>query len=300
MRGDRPSDTAVLIARSALLAARDPARRPLVPEGARDSLSLLVAREGGWFGAALQHGWTRGALGVLERLALPGIITHYLARKGWIEVIARQGLQRGVTQVVVLGAGFDTLAWRLHRGLPAVHFIELDHPATQFPKQRELRGSANLTYLPADLSRVPPADALRACPAFSADKPTLFIAEGLLMYFGEQEVMALLRGLAALTGPPAELVFTFMIRQPDGAISFRNGSPAIDWWLRRRREPFRWGLPRDALPGFLQAAGWRMQAVADHQTLRAEILTPLNRAELPLAEGECLCHCFSASSVGHF
>ena len=234
------------------------------------------------------------------RLVLPGITTHYLARKRWIEGLTRQALQRGVTQVVVLGAGFDTLAWRLHREQPAVHFFELDHPATQSPKQRDLVPANNLTFLPADLSRVSPADALRACPVFFTDKPTLFIAEGLLMYFPEKEVLALLQGLAALTRPPVEFLFSFMAKAPDGSISFRGEHATVGWWLRQRSEQFQWGLARDTLPRFLRACGLQVQTIADHETLRAEILTPLGRAELPLARGECLCHCLAAGSTGHF
>lgn len=99
--------------------------------------------------------------------------------------MARLALARGVTQIIVLGAGFDTLACRLHRGQPAVHFFELDHPATQVPKQQALDPGTNLTFLPIDLATDSPSAVLRACPSFSADKPTLFIAEGLLMYFPE-------------------------------------------------------------------------------------------------------------------
>jgi methyltransferase (TIGR00027 family) len=295
MRGDRPSDTAVLIGRCTLLAARDPVRRPLVPSGAEIPLSLLLAGHGPWFDFALRHDWTRASLGLLERLALPGIITHYLTRKRWIEDQARQALQRGVTQVVVLGAGFDTLAWRLHRQQPAVHFFELDHPATQSAKRRELVPAGNLTFLPADLSLDSPGAILRACPAFSTDQPTLFIAEGLLMYFPEKEVAALLRNLAKLTTRrPVEFIFSFMAQAPDGSISFRNGSPFIDRWLRWRREPFRWGIARTALPGFLQECGLRIATVADHDDLRAQILAPLDLAGLDLARGECLCHCTAA------
>jgi len=82
-----------------------------------------------------------------------------------------------------------------------------------------------------------------------------------------------------------------MARAPDGSIGFRGEHAAIGWWLRQRREPFKWGVARAALPGFLQSCGLHLQAVADQDTLRAEILAPRARAELPLARGECLCHC---------
>ena len=250
----------------------------------------------GWFDFALRHTRTRAALNALERLMLPGIITHYLARKLWIESMVRQALARGVTQVVALGAGFDTLAWRLQRTHPLIRFIELDHPATQAPKRQILGSTRNLTCLPVDLGCDSPAAALHACPAFSADQPTVFIAEGLLMYLGKRRVASLLKELAALTGPPAEILFTFMEEMPDGSIAFRDEHAAIGWWLRWRREPFKWGIARDAMRGFLNPLGLAEVRLVDHTILRAQILAPLGLDKLPLARGECLCACHSLAS----
>lgn len=250
----------------------------------------------GWFDFALRHAWSRAALNALERLMLPGIITHYLARKLWIETMVRQALARGVTQVVVLGAGFDTLAWRLLRTHPLIHCIELDHPATQSPKLQILGSTPNFSCLPIDLGGDSPAAALRSCPAFSADKPTVFIAEGLLMYFGEKRVASLLEELAVLTRPAAEILFTFMEAMPDGSISFRDEHAAISWWLRWQREPFKWGLARDAMPGFLRPLGLSEVRIVDDALLRSQILAPLDLDKLPLARGECLCACHTLAS----
>lgn len=295
MQPDRPSDTAVLIARCTLLAGRDPVRHVLVPVGTEEPLSTLLAADTGWFGFALSHASARASLGALERLALPGIITHYLARKRWIEALTRRELARGVTQVVVLGAGFDLLAWRLHREQPEIRFFELDHPATQSPKQQTLGVADNLTFLPVDLTTDSPVAALHACPKFSPDEPTLIIAEGLLMYFQETRVAGLLRELTGLTRPSVSLVFTFMARAPDGSITFRAEHAAVGWWLRWRSEPFQWGIAPAALPDFLQRCGLQPGTMADHDTLRSQILTPLGLAELPLARGECLCHAISTA-----
>jgi methyltransferase (TIGR00027 family) len=293
MRADQPSATAKLIARCILLSARSPRLQPLVAPGEPEALTRILAACGpaGWFEFSLNWSWMRRLLFTVERWMLPGVITHYLARKRWLEASVRAALDRGVRQVVVLGAGFDTLACRLQSERPDVRFIELDHPATQAPKRTALGGATAMTFLAADLATDSPADVLRACPAFAANEPTLFIAEGLLMYFPEKRVAELLGGLAKTTRPPAEVLFSFMARAPDGSIGFRGEHAAIGWWLRQGREPFKWGVAREALPEFLQSCGLHLQTVADHETLRTQILAPLARTELPLARGECLCHC---------
>jgi methyltransferase (TIGR00027 family) len=291
MRADQPSSTAVLIARSILLSARDGMRGRLVAPGEAEAAgAILAGQPAAWFDFASRHGWTRRLIFAAEQRLLAGASTHYLARKRWLEQQARAALDRGITQVVVLGAGFDTLAWRLHREKPAVHFFELDHPATQAPKAATLAPSANLTFLAADLAVDSPADLLRACPSFRADRPSLFIAEGLLMYFPATRVATLLHELAALIRPRGELLFTFMAQAPDGSISFRGEHAAVSWWLRWRSEPFQWGCTRVALPEFLRPLGWQAGPVVDHEDLRASILAPLGLAHLSLARGECLCH----------
>ena len=293
MHPRRSSSTARLIARSTLLAARDHERHRLVPAGAEAPVAAMLAADGNafWFKLALHHPGVGALLRRLERKVLPGIITHYLARKRWLENATTAALDAGCMQVVVLGAGFDSLAWRLHRARPGVRFFELDHPATQAAKRTALRVEANFTFLAADLATVLPGGVLRACPGFSPVQPTLFLAEGLLMYFPEDRVAALLRDLAGLTRPAANVLFSFMATGPDGAIAFQGEPAAVGWWLRRQSEPFRWGITRAALPTFLRACGLQLAALADDEILRDQILTPLGLARLPLARGECLCAC---------
>lgn len=290
MRDDRPSSTARLIARSIVLAARDPDLRVLVAPGEADALRAILAAcaRPGWFEFTAARPWLARGLWRLERLALPGIVAHYLARKRWLERAAATALAAGVEQVVVLGAGFDLLGWRSHRTHPTVLFCELDHPATQRPKTAGLAGAAaNFIQRPLDLGKDLPSAALSRIPQFNPQRPTLFIAEGLFMYFSAERVGAVLRDLRAF--PRATLAFTFMEPGPDGRATFRGGNRLIHSWLRSVREPFAWSLPREALPPFLAEHGWRLESFAAATELRAAILAPAGLRGIPLAEGECLC-----------
>lgn len=286
---DRPSSTARLIARCTLLAASDARLRALVPAGAIAPLEALLTEIGSdaWFHFSRRHTWTRALLLAGERLVLPGIIAHYLARKQWLEVHASAALSAGCEQVVVLGAGFDTLACRLHSSHPAIRFFELDHPATQRPKTAALSTAPNLAFLPTDLARVLPSSILLADPRFDPRRRTFVVAEGLLMYFPETRVREILTDLTRL--PAAQVAFTFMAPGADGRAAFRGGSPAIGAWLRFRREPFAWALEPACLAAFLRPLGLHPLATAGAAELRAEVLAPAGLATIPLAEGEHLC-----------
>ena len=78
--------------------------------------------------------------------------------------MARGALGSDVRQVVVIGAGFDTLSLRLSADMPGYSVIEIDHPATQSVKKEVLedfslpQGSVQL--VPVDLSHERLADTL--------------------------------------------------------------------------------------------------------------------------------------------
>src|SRR4051794_31802357 len=108
----------------------------------------------------------------IERATVPGLCLHFMLRKRWIEHAVRSALARGARRVVVIGAGYDTLALRLAREFPALRFTEVDHPATQAVKRAALAASPNLPVGAARLARPPPlhapAGALRPRPSAAA------------------------------------------------------------------------------------------------------------------------------------
>ena len=287
MRDDTPSDTATLVARSMVLAAEDDGLRKLVEQGEAETLRRILGDGVGWFGLARRQAWARRLFFKVVDRMVPGIVPHYLARKRWIEIAVRVALAGGAARVVVLGAGFDTLAWRLHGEFPEVEFLELDHPATQRVKRRALGEAANFSYGQVDLALQSLADS----PGLDASMSTVFVAEGLTMYLREERVAALLRDFAALAGPAGRVVFTFMEQNAAGSIGFRGQNPLVAAWLKLRSEPFLWGIRRDRLPGFLASCGLGNVEVIDEVRLRDEILAPRGLGEIRLASGECVCLC---------
>jgi methyltransferase (TIGR00027 family) len=286
MRAHRASDTAMLIARALVLAARDPRLARLLEPGEAELLEPVV---GHWLPQLLRHRWAVRAVLAAERIALGGIFAHYLARKRRLERELRHALQGGVRQVVTLGAGFDTLALRWCSEFPAVAFFEIDHPATQAVKAAAFAGRAGPHFLPVDLAAELPDDALRRHPAYTPEAPAVVIAEGITMYLSPDRVAVLLRSCARLARRGGRVLFTFMEPAADGSLGFRGQHPLVGAWLRWRGEPFRWGVGRHALPDFLSTTGLRVDAVLDHTDLRRDLLLQRGLADLPLARGECLC-----------
>lgn len=287
MRDDTPSNTATLVARSIVLAAEDERLRKLVAPGELEVLSRILGEGGGWFEWARRKAWARGIFFKSMDLMVPGIVAHYLARKRRIEEGVRVALVGGATRLVVLGAGFDTLAWRLRGEFPEVDFVELDHPATQGAKRRALGEAANFSYAQVDFAK----ESLAEVPSFAGGVSSVFVAEGLTMYLREERVAALLRDLAGLAGPVGRVIFTFMEQDDAGSIGFRGQNPLVAGWLKLRSEPFLWGIRRDRLAGFLESCGLGNAEVVDETGLRDAILVARGLGEIRLARGECVCLC---------
>ncbi len=195
---------------STILLANHPRTADEVAAGAAE---LCEAFLGGSFSdrllaASARHPLTRIFWRGVERMTLPGIISHYWRRKRWIEKRCRHAIAEGFQRLVIIGAGLDTLGIRLARDFEQLEVLELDHPATQRLKRSALGGKEpkNLTFEPLDLSK-------EALPLTLLDnKPTLFILEGVLMYLSPDDVSRLFATLHQPRLQRVLIISTFMTR----------------------------------------------------------------------------------------
>lgn len=295
MRDKSPSATAYLIARSTIFLSRDPVLGSFVPERSAELSEQFVrarSRCGRWLSGLTNSSGFRPLARALERATIPGIKLHYALRKRYLEEVARDALESGIRQVVVVGAGFDTLALRLHAAFPETEFFEIDHPATQRVKRRAVEThhatKQNLCFVALDLKRASLEESLLSHTVYRPSVKTLFIAEGLLMYLAAEEVDRLFR-FVSRGDAGSRFAFTFMEAQEKGRIGFRESSRAVDAWLRLRGESFRWGVERGAVNAFLAGRGFKVLVTASSETLRNRYLTNERFKNLPLADGECIC-----------
>ena len=234
----------------------------------------------------VRQSWFRPVAKLVERVTIPGILLHYALRKKRIAGLVRSALINGATQVVIIGAGFDPLSFELHQEFPNAQFWEIDHPATQGHKRSAVAkiGGDRLHFVAMDLS-VATFDSQKLInSSFDPTQRAVWIAEGLLMYLPPDVVSSLMKTSKSLTAPCSQFVFTFMEKQSDGRIRFDSQSKLVDWWLRRRGEPFLWGITRSELVDLVRP--WRLIRFFDHSNL-LDLASGLT-AE-PIAKGEVIC-----------
>ena len=163
------------------------------------------------------------------------------ARSRYAEDELALGVQRGVSQYVILGAGLDTFAYRNPYPEGVLHVFEIDHPTTQIWKRDRLReiGIAlprDLTFAPVDFETQTLAEGLQGA-GYEPGKGTFFSWLGVTEYLTTEGVMATLRVIASAP-VGSEVVFDYMIspallnpaqRSHFDALARRVGSMGEGW-----------------------------------------------------------------------
>ncbi len=138
-----------------------------------------------------------------------------LARSRYAEDCFEKALNKGVRQYVSLGAGLDTFALRRHDLVTQIRVYEIDQPATQQWKKRQMESSGcgipdNLEFVPANLEKETVRQAL-ARSSFNSTEPAFFSWLGTTMYLTREAIFHTLESFASGLAPGSEIVFDYRI-----------------------------------------------------------------------------------------
>ncbi len=136
-----------------------------------------------------------------------------LLRSRYAEDVLQEVLSCGECQYVILGAGFDTFAYRQPSWSQATRIFEVDLPATQESKRMVLQKAGiatpeNLRYCPVDLQKSPLRDAL-AKAAFEFNIPTVFSWLGVTQYISRPAIQSTFEFIRSLP-KSSTVVFSFV------------------------------------------------------------------------------------------
>ncbi|HVU86911.1 MAG TPA: SAM-dependent methyltransferase [Pirellulales bacterium] len=190
----------------------------------------------------------------------PGARTSAVARTRFIDDRLIAALDEGMSQVVILGAGFDCRAYRLPQ-LSRTRVFEVDHPATQRAKRACLGRCfdalpGHVRFVAVDFNSQG-LDVRLAEEGVSADTPTFWIWEGVTNYLSGEAVSATLDSMRT-SAPRSRLVFTYVHRGAlDGVAEF-PGKAALQKTLAQAGEVWTFGLDPAELPEYLASRGFHL------------------------------------------
>lgn len=214
--------------------------------------------------------WRAFALRTIDR-GWPGVRPTVVARTRLIDEMISD-LAGLVDQVVILGAGFDTRAWRL-AALRDVPVFEVDHPDTQRRKlDRVGTTPAHVRFVATDFHLGELGRSL-ADAGYAPTTRTLFLWEGVTNYLTEPTVDATLRWCAE-AAPGSHLIVTYIdsrvLTDPDQF----PGADRVFATLHRAGEEMTFGMPPADMPAYLATRGLTLITDLAAPTIRARYLPP--------------------------
>jgi methyltransferase (TIGR00027 family) len=240
--------------------------------------------------AALASWEVSGKLGDVAQRLSPGLAAYVLTRHRFIDDCVRRALRGGVTQLVLLGAGYDSRAYRFAAELRGRPVFEVDFPATSRRKARILARRAD-TLPRTDIRRVEIDfevdaldDTLRRA-GFKQGARSFFVWEGVSMYLTRAAVKATLSTIRDLGGPRSGLAmdFWYLLDAPDLLASAYRMSANL---LSLLGEPVTFGIHPEDAGAFLDRLGYRVVDLADAAELQRRYVSDDRR----VAPGTYLVH----------
>jgi methyltransferase (TIGR00027 family) len=271
MKRERSSITAAGIALArAIESARPEGQRVCYDPYARRSISSAFYHFGKFF-VDIGYSELRG----------PGVIGFLAARTRCIDDYLKDCLLEGLEQLVILGAGFDSRAYRFPALKGGVRIFEVDHPASQQVKKEKLAqvlGSIPeyVTYVPIDFE-AEALDKLFSC-GYRLDLKTLFIWEGVTMYLQPAAIDSTLAFIAANSPPGSAVIFDYIYTSLlDGTVKHGEVSG-----MRRYRfftgEGLVFGIPEGQVRAFLEVHGFNQVEDRTSQALHAAYFSGPNQS----------------------
>ena len=204
-----------------------------------------------------------------------------MAFKAKQTAIGTAALSNGVRSVVILGAGFDSRAYRLP-GADAVIVFEVDHPSVQDLKRSRLRRHlgtlpSHVRFVPIDFDTQDLAVALAAAGYEPATR-TLFMWEGVSQYVSRAALEGTLDYVSG-TAPGNQLVFSYVVQRfIDDRSAYPELSPLWDT-MRTGDEPlWKCGLDPEHLADTLSRFSLRLREDIGAPEHRTRYLIPKGRS----------------------
>jgi methyltransferase (TIGR00027 family) len=216
----------------------------------------------------------------------PGMWGSMLCRKRYADDAVADALAAGIGQVVILGAGLDTRAYRLVAPAGAVAF-ELDQRANTDYKLRRLRpiyGGApeRVRVIPVDFE-VDDLAAVMAAAGFDSARPALFVWEAVTQYLTEESVRATFTFLAKAPAG-SRLIFTYVRADfLDGTDLY--GAGPLRERMTGKYDVWKFGLAPHEVAALLREYGWVEREQMGPAEYVARYIEPAGR-RMPVSEIE--------------
>ena len=216
----------------------------------------------------------------------PGVLGYLAARTRYIDDYLQNCLDSGLEQLVILGAGLDSRAYRFEQ-LKERRVFEVDHPATQSGKIERVNKilgdlPRHVVYVPVDFNQ----ETLHKLLDLGYDKQrqTLFVWEGVTYYLTAEAVDSTLAFVLAHSGQGSSIIFDYVYASALTAAHKRGEVTRMQRYSRFTGEGLVFGIEEGQVEAFLLARGYTQIQNVTSEDLKRLYFTGVNqtRAVAPI------------------
>ena len=193
-----------------------------------------------------------------------GVYEYVIARTAYFDEIFANALQEAVPQIILLGAGYDSRAYRFAGRTGATGIFEVDAPFTQERKISILQANkidcGTVNFVPVDFEKDDVCMRL-AEKGYSRTQRTLLLWEGVTPYLSPQAVQTML------------LEIRRCCREGVLAFDYLNRAVSSDQEIVRKDERVLFGMDKDEIENHLSLLGYRTLEHLGPSDIAARCLT---------------------------
>ena len=201
----------------------------------------------------------RAAIGQYEQM-MPGVNGAIAARVRYIDEVLAGCVAAGFKQLVVIGAGYDTRAYRIEGVKENLKVFEVDHPVTQQVKVETIKKifdslPDHVVYVPVVFGSDRLDQKLHE-NGYNPQLKTLFIVEGLLMYIPPPAVDALLSFIVNASGPGSAFVADYFTTSVIDGTSPLQEAQVLRQFVESEGAPLLFGIEEGKTETFFKERGF--------------------------------------------
>lgn len=221
------------------------------------------------------------------------LFNYVIARTRYMDDYLKTCMDDGIEQLVILGAGYDTRAYRIPDDAHAIRIFEVDHPATQEVKVRKLKRlspsvTANVTYVATDFEQGSFEQELFKS-GYKDTLKTVFVWEGVTYYLTERAVDETLAFVKTSSVPGSSIIFDYIPSEVIQQIGVSKTADTLIDQLEQSGEPLVFGLVPARIEDFLGRRGFRDVHNVSSRYLKNHYFRGLNRTR-PVSESFWIVH----------
>jgi methyltransferase (TIGR00027 family) len=202
---------------------------------------------------------------VIERGISKALYAYVLARTAFFDDVVKKALEQDIPQIVFLGAGYDTRAYRFSKLIRNTRIFEMDIQSTQQRKLKILADSGisipeQLSFVTINFKTEKIENALEK-KGYNKSLQTLFVWEGVSYYLADEAIDETLKFVRDCSAPGSAICFDYITEKME---SVHAG------------EPFRFWIAQDKIKLFLAERGLTVQDHLDNNEMEKRYLTLKN------------------------